>query len=138
MNIDIPWIGYNPSMAFQKVPLEQAGFNVMSTPNMQSGLDLIQRKLYPLVIVQDWIPTGGLSFPVEIPRSDPAQMTRHFLAQVRTLPGYKEKPIIVPYYRGEDQEKLKLDDFVDPINMLDAESATLCILDAIRKRLFHN
>jgi hypothetical protein len=134
MRTQLPWLGYRYEMKYQLTALQEAGFDIESTGDMNSGLTLIQKRVYPVVIVQDWSPTGGLTLPPGIDTNDPTELTKYFLTQIRGLPDYTQTPIIVPHLlHSNDAKRLQIDDLVDLVDVPHARSVSGCITDAVRK-----
>ncbi len=141
MAIQLPWIGYRDEMKYKRLALQEAGFNIESTINMEFGLTLIQRQTYPVVIVQDWSPTGELELSAGIaywnsPSADPTRLTYAFLKKVRSLSNYRLTPIVIPHFLdNEDAKRLQLDNSVELIDLVHSESVTGCMVDAVRKHI---
>ena len=98
MEGNLCWIGYN----MQRKPLTLE-INISLTREVdkfedaKSGLDATTAKQYPLILVNDDLPAGGLVLPEQISLDDVVQIGCHVIKKIRLEGSNISTPILVTH-----------------------------------------
>jgi hypothetical protein len=131
----IPWIGYEPHMKYHKKALLDGGFTLDLVRDAHSGLTLLNKVDYPLIIVQAPVPVmGELEIPGGIDARDIVALTGYLLELIREIKSYKQTPIIVPStLHPNDFWSLRRAGATEIIELVTARNISGCVLEEVIK-----